>query len=139
MTPGKLDHLRLGDIIARRITERFALYNDFVEYEIHKIVHTTRTTVVTENGMKVRRKDGYVLGEKSSLRDFEPATLEIIALHEKQLALVKRHRKAGEDLCDLIGIPHHRFNRLSIEQKELLAKAWAEVKALKAPKKGDAA
>ena len=123
-----LEHLNVGEKIARRNPYRYAYVTPCVDHEIHTITRKTPTQLITDRGIRVRH-DGRLVGGSSYFDIFEVATPEMIAENEKQLAARERYRKAVASVDDLINRPLHHL-KLTTEQLERLAEAWAEVKAM---------
>lgn len=123
-----LKDLTVGDKIFKKTPYRNAYdFMPCVDHEIHTIVRTTPTQLITDRGIRVRH-DGRPVGG-SYFNNFEVATPEMIAENEKQLAARERYRKAVASVDDLINRPLHHL-KLTTEQLERLAEAWAEVKAM---------
>jgi len=80
--------------------------------------------------VRVRKADLRLIGD--GYWSAKIATPEMIAQAEREIAVWQRHRAAEKTLFDLIGKELHQL-KLSTEQLERLAAAWAEVKAMGNP------
>lgn len=128
-----LSHIKVGDKLATRFTHREYGYNPApVAYTIWEAVRLTDTLIICSKpggaGLRVRRTDGKVIGTDYTVA--LEATPELLDLHRTQLINQDRYTSARRALSDLIGMQYHEL-KLSVRQLEHLAKAWAEVKAMR--------
>lgn len=134
--PISLEHLQVGDKLAICTGwERFSGFSRMpaetrITHEILTITRRTPTQLQTSSGCVVRIKDGMLIGHTAGMRvHATPATQELLEAHEAQKRALERWHAARSALGGLIGKELHQL-RLSIEQIEHLAKAWAEVQAM---------
>lgn len=129
-----ITHLKPGDKIA--INNRgnsFGSHIPNVSYELFTITRTTETQIVAKNKngneARFRRKDGAQVGE--NYINAVEATPDLLEEHKAQVAELKRWRAASDATCSLIGKELHQL-KLTTEQLERLAIAWAEITAMSA-------
>lgn len=134
-----LDHIKTGDKLALR--SRNSRYSGLGASHILLVVQrTTATTLccqaadgIGNREWKFRKADGKEIGQDYS--HAEIATPELVASISAQLAIQARDLAARTALADLEGKHFHQL-QLTLEQKEALAAAWTQVKAMAAETDG---
>ena len=127
-----LTHLKPGDKIA--INNRGNILRSHipnVSYELFTITRTTETQIVAKNKngyeARFRRKDGAQVGE--NYVNAVEATSDLLKENNAQVAELKRWRAARDATDSLIGKELHQL-KLTTDQLERLAIAWAEIQAM---------
>lgn len=122
-----LDHIKVGDKLALRNKnvswDKFAI--------THRILLVDRVTAtqVSAGNVRFRKADGKVLGEDYVYT--EEVTDGMIAMLAEQHSRRSRDQAARALLNDLEGKHLHQLH-LTLEQTEALARAWTDIKAMKA-------
>lgn len=128
-----LSHIKVGD---KLVTERKrqGCYNPApLDYVFWDVLRVTATLIVCKMPggtaeLRVRRQDGKVITKGGTYA--VQATPDVVERHQRQHQNHARYSAAVRSLADLIGMQHHEL-KLSVRQLEHLAKAWAEVKAMR--------
>lgn len=128
-----LTHITVGDKLA--IENPARRVNSYEPSHIILVVDRESATQVAcrrANGLggewRFRKSDGKQIGE--NYRYAEIATPELLAKVAEQTERQARELSARTALNDLSGKHLHQLH-LTLEQTEALAKAWAEIKAMK--------
>lgn len=130
-----LDEVKVGDKLALR-KKGSSWSNEFaVTNRILVVSRITKTQVLCRGASggthewRFRKSDGKEIGEDYSYAEI--ATDELIAENTAQHARAARDNAARAALSDLDGRYIYQLG-LTLEQKEALAKAWVEIKAMPA-------
>ena len=127
-----LTHLKPGDKIALRSrANSLRSHIPLVSHELFTITKTTPTQIAAKNEhgheARFRRKDGAQVGE--SYINAVETTPDLLEEHKAQVAELKRWRAARDATDSLIGKELHQL-KLTTDQLERLAIAWAEIQAM---------
>lgn len=127
-----LTHLKPGDKIAfSSRANSWRSHIPLVSHELFTITKTTPTQIAAKNEhgheARVRRSDGALIGGRYS--GAIEATPDLIAEHEEQVSMHTRWNEAQKATDSLIGKELHQL-KLTTDQLERLAIAWAEIQAM---------
>jgi len=142
MEKQNLSHLKVGDKVAKRASERdwnVMRNTPKLTYQIFTVTGRTKTQLKFKpfkhrNDMEeaIRVSDGMLVGSAgpdSQRVYFIEATDDIIKAHEAENKAIMRHKAACDGVNGLIN-RSHAFLDLTTEQLEALGKAWAEIQAM---------
>ena len=120
--------LKVGDKVAIPVKNR--MYDSIVpEYNIHVVERMTATQAVLSRNVRIALKNGSIVGNAHHFNRARVATEDLLTKHRQQVDFFNRHTAAANALADLPAALDSR-SALTLAQKEALAKAWADVKAM---------
>lgn len=128
-----LTHIAPGDQIAMENRTRWAAHMPSLTYSVFLVERVTATQIVCKRGkeeLRFRRKDGCKVGDVFCSA-FQ-ATHEIIETHHREFKELHRWRLAVNSLDGLLDKSLSQL-KLSTEQLEKLAEAWAEIQKMEKP------
>lgn len=128
-----LTNIAIGDMLALAESSN-GCWTPRVSHRLLIVNRVTATQVCCFNEQggtgewRFRKSDGKMIGQHYTYAEI--ASPDLIASVMAQRAVSARHEKARKALDGLEGKYLHQL-KLSLEQIEALAKAWAEIKAMK--------
>ena len=128
MSDLKLSDLKVGDKVAIPVANR-GPDSIVPKHNVHTVERLTSTQAVLSRDQRIVLKTGAVVGSPHHYNRAVVATEELLAEHRQEAERFRRHTAAANALADLPAAVDSRL-ALTLEQKEALAKAWADVKAM---------
>lgn len=125
-----MNEIRPGTVLAVSAANPISYYPrvTHILYTVSRVTPTQAIAIGERGEIRVQLKNLRLVGKQYA--HAAVATEEIQERHAAQVAELARWRAADAATNDLIGKPLHML-KLNTDQFEALAKAWAEIKAMR--------